>query len=273
MSEKIHVLAQYLFNKPSLEECSLQEIRNLVHRYPYFAPAQFLLLEKLRQTDDPAYTTQLQRSILYYPDPLEFEYLIHSDQFFTADFIDTEPLAETGTSSESSEDLQTGAEPEPVVEPEPVQVEASVNTEAVPEPVPEIRMPQLEPVASGTALTFEPYHTVDYFASQGIKISEEEASKDRFGKQLKSFTEWLRTLKRLPATEAAPNIDNNIEKRVQHMAEISVNNTEVYTEAMAEIWLKQGNRSKALEVYKELCLLNPSKNAYFAAKIEQLKGS
>ena len=45
MSERIHVLAQQLLGKPSIEECDLEEIRNMVNDYPYFAPAQFLLLK------------------------------------------------------------------------------------------------------------------------------------------------------------------------------------------------------------------------------------
>ncbi|MGZ5134269.1 MAG: hypothetical protein ACXWCG_03935, partial [Flavitalea sp.] len=31
--------------------------------------------------------------------------------------------------------------------------------------------------------TFEPYHTIDYFASQGIKLQQSDLSKDKFGKQ------------------------------------------------------------------------------------------
>src|SRR5690606_843064 len=37
-------------------------------------------------------------------------------------------------------------------------------------------------------LAFEPLHTVDYFASQGIKIKEEQLTNDKLGKQVKSFT-------------------------------------------------------------------------------------
>ena len=57
------------------------------------------------------------------------------------------------------------------------------------------------------------------------------------------------------------------------MADDSVHQSEVVTEAMAEVWLKQGNNEKPLEIYQQLCLLNPSKNAYFAALIENLKRS
>jgi hypothetical protein len=51
----------------------------------------------------------------------------------------------------------------------------------------------------------------------------------------------------------------------------SIEEKEVLTEAMAEVWLKQGNKPKAAEIYYKLSLLNPSKSAYFAAKIDQLK--
>ncbi|HEY0750203.1 MAG TPA: hypothetical protein VGD26_03550, partial [Chitinophagaceae bacterium] len=118
-------------------------------------------------------------------------------------------------------------------------------------------------------LSFEPYHTVDYFASQGIKLSQEDNSKDKFGKQLKSFTEWLKTMKKLPESEVSLNLDKNVESKVEHLAAGSLEDSEVVTEAMAEVWLRQGNLSKALEVYNKLSLQNPSKKAYFAAKIEQ----
>ena len=55
------------------------------------------------------------------------------------------------------------------------------------------------------------------------------------------------------------------------MAESSINDREVVTEAMAEVWEKQGNHAKAVEIYQKLSLLNPAKSSYFAAKIEQLK--
>jgi hypothetical protein len=132
---------------------------------------------------------------------------------------------------------------------------------------------QIDQAANNNDMVFEPYHTVDYFASQGIKLSQEETSKDKFGKQLKSFTEWLKTMKRLPAKEMAKEMDPSTETKVQHLAEDSVHQSDVVTEAMAEVWIKQGNKEKAIETYNKLGLLNPSKKAYFAALIENLKRS
>ena len=99
-----------------------------------------------------------------------------------------------------------------------------------------------EPKASD--LTFEPYHTVDYFASQGIKISQDAAGQDKFGKQLKSFTDWLKTMKKLPATEISSHLSKSTEQKVENLAEHSVEDAEVVTESMAEVWtiLKWKNR-------------------------------
>ena len=119
-------------------------------------------------------------------------------------------------------------------------------------------------------LIFEPYHTVDYFASQGIKPPALESSNDRFGQQLKSFTDWLKVMKRVPLTEVTRQIPVEKEKEVAAMAVESLDDKQVWTEAMAEVWVKQGEKQKAVQVYRKLSLLDPSKSAYFAAKISEL---
>ncbi len=119
---------------------------------------------------------------------------------------------------------------------------------------------------------FEPYHTVDYFASQGIKLSKAETEeKDKLGRKLRSFTDWLKTMKKLPQASIENILSKNEESKVVEDATHSIENKEVITEAMAEVFEKQGMTDKALEVYQKLSLLNPAKSAYFAAKIEDLK--
>lgn len=131
-----------------------------------------------------------------------------------------------------------------------------------------LRLEPLDP--SKATLTFEPYHTVDYFASQGIRVREEEKPADRFSQQLRSFTEWLKTMKKVPASELQTATVLPEEQKVEKMAEVSISSRDVVTEAMAEVWEKQGNHRKAIETYDKLSLINPSKSAYFAAKIEHL---
>jgi hypothetical protein len=290
MSERIHVLAQQFFGKSSVDECDLQEIKTLANRYPYFAPAQFLLLEKLKKENSPEYSAQLQKAVLYYPDPLEFEYFISSDRFATeVDFEENDLPSDISYEQEeekTSFDLLKEKIEDSVIEesivPETETLD-TINEETIQIPVEEKMEQAIERVLeheeqqinkpANNDLVFEPYHTVDYFASQGIKLSQEEAPKDKFGKQLKSFTEWLKSMKRLPATEIANNIDASTESKVQHLAQDSVHEADVITEAMAEVWIKQGNNEKAIETYNKLGLLNPSKRAYFAGLIENLKRS
>lgn len=165
--------------------------------------------------------------------------------------------------------------PESIQEFEEAQVESEPIAQSAAEPLLRTNIAGLaaaEPGFSAT-LSFEPYHTVDYFASQGIRFKDEPREKDKFSVQLRSFTEWLKTMKRLPVNEGInlPNISE--EKRVVQMAEHSIAPREVVTETMAEVWIKQGNTDKAARVYQKLSLLDPAKSAYFAAKIEQLKHS
>jgi hypothetical protein len=122
-----------------------------------------------------------------------------------------------------------------------------------------------------TSPLFEPYYTVDYFASQGIRLVLDENPTDKLGKQMKSFTDWLKVMRRLPQKNRENIPDIAAEHQVQASAAHSIEGREVITETMAEVLAKQGKREKATEMYRKLSLLEPDKSAYFAEKIDQLK--
>jgi hypothetical protein len=120
---------------------------------------------------------------------------------------------------------------------------------------------------------FEPLHTVDYFASQGIKVDDAaNEGSDKFSKNLKSFTEWLRSMKRInPMDRLHDELDTATEAEILHLAAGANHQKEaIVTESMAQVWVHQGKILKAIEVYNKLSLQHPEKRAYFAAKIEQL---
>ncbi len=119
-------------------------------------------------------------------------------------------------------------------------------------------------------ISFEQLHTVDYFLSQGIKITETPIANDKLGNQVKSFTEWLKSMKKIHKEKFAEG-DEQTDKTIQQIAEHSNAAAEIVTEAMADVLLKQNKTEKAIEVYEKLSLLNPSKSAYFAGKIDSLK--
>ncbi len=62
------------------------------------------------------------------------------------------------------------------------------------------------------------------------------------------------------------NIDAVIKKSVQEDISFA-------TETMAKIFIKQGNKDKAIKIYQQLMTSNPKKSIYFANQIEKLKNS
>lgn len=284
MNLQINQLVKSLLQKENLEQCSLQELEQFADRHPYFGAAQLLLTKKLQTENSERYDEQLQKTFLFFHNPFWVQHLLNETG--NAEIIIPEEKQETKPAPISIEQIPVakasenmalvpaneptviGPASEPVVE---AILQQDLSAEAD-EPVIAIPALKIEPIDPATAeLSFEPFHTVDYFASQGIKFKEEEKPRDKFGLQLKSFTDWLKTMKRLPVTEIAKTVEAISEKKVEQLAEHSLAERDVVTETMAEVWEKQGNAVKAIEIYNKLSLLEPSKSPYFAAKIEELK--
>ncbi len=153
---------------------------------------------------------------------------------------------------------------EPFSDMEPVQKLADVLREQVEE--------FKKPVAETAKLPFEtePYHTIDYFASQGIKLSQE--TQDKLAIKVRRFTDWLKQMKSINPLPADLGTDPEMEHKVKNNAAFSNELKEVATEAMAEVLIKQGKIDQAIQLYIKLSFLNPRKSAYFATQIENLKG-
>ena len=236
MNDRVSTLVRSVLKKDSLSDCTIEELQKLAAEYPYFSPAQFLLVQKLKETNQELYNEQIQKLSLHFYNPLWLDHILEQEK------------TEMVTEKESVQEEIKIPEQE-------IQITEAINEQPADKP------------------SFEPYHTVDYFASQGIKPVQEEKPADRFGQQLKSFTEWLKTMKRLPVVEIEKKVDVRSEEQVLELAETSIKDDDVVTETMADVWIKQGNKEKAIEIYNKLSLLNPSKSDYFAAKIEETKNS
>lgn len=196
----------------------------------------------------------------------------------SAQEIDHAPAETTAeTASETAEIKATPVslnKPEPEPGPETPE-ESELRTELLMKESP-IRIPSLRDLSPQTdeLPIFEPYHTIDYFASQGIKLSHEMPVNDKLGRQMKSFTEWIRTMKKLPQSQIERQLlIAATGENIVAMAAGSVKMKDVVTETMAEVLVKQGNIAKAIDLYNKLSLAHPNKSAYFATRIEQLKHS
>ena len=118
----------------------------------------------------------------------------------------------------------------------------------------------------------EPYHAIDYFDSQGIKLDLSKLPQDKLTRQLLKFTDWLKHVKTVSPNPKDLGTEPELETMVQSEAQHSNDSREIYTETMAEVYAKQGKLEKAIQIYIKLSFLNPNKTAFFAKKIQDLKG-
>lgn len=129
-------------------------------------------------------------------------------------------------------------------------------------------LPEMEELAPGTAeeksllvmMSFEEW--LSFINNNSKKAKEEEAEQ----KALKTM--WQK--QKLAA--AIEEESDEIPETVFEMAVNSISRSDDWvSESMAEVYARQGKAKKAIEIYEKLSLLNPEKNTYFAAKIENLQ--
>jgi hypothetical protein len=122
-------------------------------------------------------------------------------------------------------------------------------------------------------IELEPYHTIDYFASQGIKLAPLLDTNDKLGQQLKSFTSWLKSMRKIDTVAGKETVEEKVipDVKVASLAENSLQKEEIITETMAEVLVKQGKTNEAITLYEKLSLQDTEKSSYFASQIEKLK--
>ena len=230
-------------------------LEKITERYPYFSVAHFFLLQQSNPSQEN-YERTAAKTALHFANP----YLLNQQLNAGA--------------------IMEQAAPTPVAQEETIENKVVAKDAEVEEPGIVLAVPAAETTGTHTEhtrdnndapLLFEPLHTTDYFASQGIKMSEVVQPGDKIGRQLKSFTEWLKTMKKVHPEGLKEKNEGSIDPAVQKLAEKSNTEEEVITESMAEVYLQQGKTNKAKEIYEKLSLLNPSKNAYFAAKLNEIQ--
>lgn len=252
----MQAILQHIFKK-DLQEVPLEALQQLTVQYPFFGPGQLLLAKKLYETDTAAFQEQVKKTALYFSNPLWLEHLLT---------IKWEQDTQTAKTNQVPSSLP--AEPVAVLDPEEPGEETG-QIEGVAMGNSPLLRNWLTPVSANDTLELPAYHTIDYFASQGIQLrSEDEA--DKLVKQLKSFTEWLKTMRRLPQSTIG-QLEQIHEEAIYQQASGSLEEREIVTETMAEVLVKQQDTQRAIQIYHKLGLQYPSKKAYFAAKIQALK--
>jgi hypothetical protein len=92
---EITSIIQHVFKQPSLEGVSLSELERFTAKQPFFAVGQYLLLRKMQDIRDPGFEKQLQKTRLYFENPLWLQQLLlRKNDLFTGSSTKHEPVQE-----------------------------------------------------------------------------------------------------------------------------------------------------------------------------------
>ncbi len=231
-------------NALSIFQQGESKVKDIAKKYPWCSVAQLSLLHLYKKNNLQEFEQQASKTALFFNSNIWLNWQMH---LLSEEEIDFKENNQDSKKETLTEDEQQDENIKKTLS----DVAAQQNTDE-------------------DVIAFEPLHTTDYFASQGIKITEEPVANDKLGNQMKSFTEWLKSMKKLH-TENLPAGDEQTDKNIQRLADHSNADAAIVTEAMAEVLIKQNKTSQAIEVYRKLSLQNPPKSDYFAAKIASLQ--
>lgn len=248
-------ISAWLREPHQLQEVSPKALHQFAKEYPYFVPAHYLLFIGAKQMPEAVHALQQANPV----NPVLLSKLIIA-----------------------ANDVPGIPDAEPII-PEIMEVETMETEEE---------------------LWIQPASADDYFLQQGIHVSnelpeageivhQEQTEEEKALMVVMSFSEWLKHIsshnKKAKEEEAdkkalktmwqqqklAAAIEEESDEIPEQVFEMAVNSIsrkdELVSESLAEVYAKQGKKEKAIEMYQKLSLLNPEKNTYFAAKIENLQ--
>ena len=235
-------LNRYIKHPELLNRDTLYYLRGYVALYPYHQAARLLLLQNLYLLHDPTLSDELTQAALFVNDRTVLFNLLDAKRFQ----LKKKPVKHQGIQQDRKEAIIDN-------------YINSVPQEPAPEPKKEKRAPTVADA------------TIDYttYLLEAYGVEDEE-----------------------PATEAAQHANNIIDNFLENeggkivlpethtytpQPDVELENDKdtvdegYFTEALAKIYIKQGDYSKALEIIQRLNLLFPKKSAYFADQIRFLE--
>ena len=234
-----------------MDKETLYDLRSLLALYPYFQTARLLLLQNLYLLHDPSFDEELRRSAVYVTDRKVVFNLVEAAHYRlrVAEKTKQKKAEEREDKTNSSRtislidqfldsipaDTENGKDKTTRKKRKPTPADAAIDYVAY--------LLEIENEDGNEVVDESP-------AMKGQDLIDNFINNENGKIELKDEPEYL------------PDLEANEKKE---------GDEKYFTETLAQIYIKQGRYSKALEIIKRLNLNYPKKNAYFADQIRFLE--
>ena len=234
-------LSELIQHPETMNKETLYDLRSLLAQHPYYQTARILLLQNLYLLHDPTFDEELRRAAIYITDRRVIFNLVEAAHYRLRKEEPRPHRTEAGEPRSCTLSLidqfleqQPGQTDQPRQKRKPTAADAAIDYVAY--------LVQADPTdapSEETAPQMKGQQLIDKFLNGG-KID------------LKEKLEYL------PEPDDAKNDKKSKDDGF-------------FTETLAQIYIKQGRYSKALEIIKRINLNYPKKSAYFADQIRFLE--
>lgn len=227
---------------------TLYDLRSLLALHPYYQTARLLMLQNLYLLHDSTFDEELRRAAVYVSDRKVLFQMIEAAHYKLRANTKKDKVASVQSKSSGSRTAEL----------------IDTFLESLPEDDTETKPKGRRPTAAEAAVDY-----AAYLLESGMDdfLSEEPAPQMKGQSLIDDFINKEGGRIVLPELEGeAADYESGKPKQTAE------NSSEgVYTEMMAQIYVRQGRYSQALDIIKRLNLDNPKKNTYFADQIRFLE--
>lgn len=243
---------RYIQEPSRLADASLEEISDVVDKYPYFHAANILLLKKLSIDKSPDFLSKLQQLSSVLPDRKKLFVLIE-------DLVSELSISEGDETTADDNNSFT-------------LIDAFLQNSGIQE---ESESSLVNTLIGSSVASSDYFNWSSSSSSETEKPEESDSVQPEQNVQLKhqnlidSFIEGgerrliaPKSLKNNKSEEKTDNTELPLSKQPENS---------YFTETLARIYVKQKRYDKALQIIKNLSLKYPEKNVYFADQIRFLE--
>ena len=232
-------LTELIHHPERMDRETLYDLRSLTALHPYYQTARILMLQNLFLLHDPTFDEELRRAAIYITDRRVLFQMVEAAHYKVKSMKNDTDGHQDKSSNRTSELIDTFVGSIPKDEQE--------------------RPKGRKPTPADAAVDY-----VAYLMESGIDDSESEPVPLMKGQTL--IDEFIS--KEGSGRIILPELETESYEASESTEPIP---DDICTETMAQIYVRQGRYSQALEIIKRLNLDNPKKNAYFADQIRFLE--